>query len=227
MKYLIFLSCLILTSLVGQSQSTKSSFSLEDKNDLKTYNVTIQPEKYLNKKCIKVIDSASNLETELRLAKLVNTSFQNGVIEVELAGEPMKNASGGARGFVGIAFRIDDSNSKFECFYLRPTNGRADDQVRRNHSAQYISYPEYPWHKLRKEFPEKYESYVDLEVGKWTKVKIEVHGNTAKLFVHDATQPTLIISDLKHGENINGSIGLWIGPGTEAHFRNLVITKKE
>jgi hypothetical protein len=31
--------------------------------------------------------------------------------------------------------------SKYECFYVRPSNGRADDQLRRNHSAQYISMP--------------------------------------------------------------------------------------
>jgi hypothetical protein len=50
--------------------------------------------------------------------------------------------------------------SGFECFYLRPTNGRADDQVRRNHSVQYISFRGFPWYRL--ESPEKYESYTDL-----------------------------------------------------------------
>lgn len=225
MKRFTLLSYFILISLAGQSQSIKSIFSLEDTSNLKAFNVTVQSDKLQGKKSVKVIDAASIEDTELRFVKLSNTSFRDGVIEVELAGEPMKNASEGARGFVGIAFRIDNSNSKFECFYLRPTNGRAADQVRRNHSAQYISYPEYPWYKLREQFPGKYESYVDLEVGKWTKVKIEVHGSTAKLFVHDATQPTLFISDLKHGDD--GSIGLWIGPGTVAHFRKLVIIEND
>lgn len=67
---------------------------------------------------------------------------------------------------------------------MRPTNGRAEDQVRRNHSSQYISFPEFPWHRLRKEFPEKYESCVDLTPGEWTPVKIVVDGTTAKLYVH-------------------------------------------
>jgi hypothetical protein len=44
---------------------------------------------------------------------------------------------------------------------LRPTNGRADDQVRRNHSTQYISYPDFPWYRLREETPGMYESYSD------------------------------------------------------------------
>jgi hypothetical protein len=43
------------------------------------------------------------------------------------------------------AFRIDEAGGSFACkeIYLRPTNGRADDQVRRNHATQYFSYPGY------------------------------------------------------------------------------------
>ncbi|MCE2733821.1 MAG: hypothetical protein ACK57K_10060 [Chryseotalea sp.] len=157
--------------------------------------------------------------------RFANYIFHNGVIEITLAGQPMKQASEAARGFVGIAFRISDDNSQFECFYLRPTNGRALDQVRRNHTAQYVSIPHYPWHKLRKEFPEKYESYVDIGAGEWIKMRIEICDAMAKLFINDALEPTLIVSDLKHGEKLNGKIGLWIGPETEAYFRNLVIKR--
>lgn len=223
----MFLLCFTLAMVVAQGQVTKMTFPLIDTAKLQANNVAIKPESFKNKRSVKVVDVNPENDTELRIAKLSDITFHNGTIEVELAGEPMKNSSEGARGFVGLAFRMDKSNSKFECIYLRPTNGRADDQIRRNHSVQYISYPDFPWYKLREEFPKKYETYVDLEVGKWTKVKIEVKGSTARLFVHDATQPTLIVSDLKHGENLKGSIGLWIGPGTEAHFRNLVITKQD
>ncbi|HAO08925.1 MAG TPA: hypothetical protein DCQ50_18545 [Chryseobacterium sp.] len=227
MKNTIFLLYFTLTTVVILGQRGKLTFPLTDTTKLETKNVAIKPELFKNKQSIKVIDINPENDTELRIVKLSHTYFHNGTIEVELAGEPMKNSFKGARGFVGLAFRIDQSNSKFECIYLRPTNGRADDQIRRNHSVQYISYPDFPWYKLREEFPKKYETYVDLEVGKWTKVKIEVRGGVAKLFVHEASQPTLIVSDLKHGENMKGSIGLWIGPGTEAHFRNLIITKQE
>lgn len=79
----------------------------------------------------------------------------NGQIEAELAGAPVAGAAEAARGFVGIAFRVADDASRFECFYLRPTNGRADDQLRRNHSVQDISFPDFPWHRLRKETPGK------------------------------------------------------------------------
>jgi hypothetical protein len=151
--------------------------------------------------------------------------FSNGVIEAEIAGALAPDAGEGARGFVGIAFRMQADRRTYDAFYLRPTNGRAEDQVRRNHSAQYISNPAWPWPRLRKETPEKYEAYVDLEPGVWTKVKIEVRGEQARLYVHDQPQPTLIINDVKTGAQGIGAVAMWVGPGTIAHFRNVKISK--
>ena len=74
----------------------------------------------------------------------------------------------------------------------------------------------------RKEAPEKYESYVDLEPGVWTRVRIAVQGTTARLFVHGAPQPALVVNDLKLGD-APGSVALWIGPGTEGYFTGLAI----
>jgi hypothetical protein len=159
-----------------------------------------------------------------QLAVIEASDFGDGVIEVELAGAPRADAGEGARGFVGIAFRVQDDLKTYDAFYLRPTNGRADDQIRRNHSAQYIAHPEWPWFRLRKEFPEKYEAYVDLVPGAWTKVRIEVSGAKARLFVHGQAQPTLIVNDVKSGAGRRGKIALWIDSGTVAHFRNLVVT---
>jgi len=56
-------------------------------------------------------------------------------------------------GFVGIAFHTQKNASHFECFYLGPNNGRADDQLRRNHVTQYVSHPDFPWRRLREEAP--------------------------------------------------------------------------
>lgn len=83
------------------------------------------------------------------------------------------------RGFIGVAFNVSPGGERFEYIYLRPDNGRAGDQVRRNHSTQYSSHPDFPWPRMRKEFPEKYESYVDLEPGVWTPMRIEVSGASA------------------------------------------------
>jgi len=151
------------------------------------------------------------------LCLLKGKTIGDGTIEVWLSGEPGPGAGLAARGFVGVAFRVKGTGEKYEAFYLRPTNGRAQDQVRRNHSAQYISHPNHHWQRLRNESPEKYESYVDLQPGEWTRVKIVVKGTSAQLFVHGADQPTLIVNDLFMGE-ATGGIAFWVGPGTVAHF---------
>ncbi|WP_157262922.1 hypothetical protein [Pedobacter steynii] len=221
-----YLICIIVfSSNVLFAQLRKDSVSLFSNKDMTLVNVLASEETYLGKRSLKITDNGNN--TELKFLKIGNLNFSNGIIEIDISGKPAQTSSKDARGFVGIAFRIADDNSRFECIYLRPTNGRAEEQERRNHSVQYISYPDFPWHKLRKDFPEKYESYVDLQPGEWTKIKIEVEGNKAKLYVHGNSQPTLIINDLKLGTDINGSIGLWIGPGTEAHFSNAYVYKKQ
>jgi len=157
------------------------------------------------------------------LAMIKGQTFRNGTLEAWVAGNVSSSAGAAARGFIGLAFRVQPQASKYEVFYLRPTNGRADDQVRRNHSLQYASHPDYPWQRLRTEAPEKYESYVDLEPGVWTQVKIVVAGTQAKLYVHGAAQPSLIVTDLKLGDS-DGGIALWIGPGTEGYFSDLKIS---
>jgi len=212
--------CLLSGSAFAQTEP--KSISLIKNSNLTPVNVLTTEETYSGKESLKVLDKGEN--TEVKFVKIGNPGFKNGIIEIEVSGKPAEGSSEQARGFVGIAFRINDDNSKFECIYIRPTNGRTEDQVRRNHSAQYISYPDFPWFKLRKDFPEKYESYVDLVSGEWTKIRIEVKGEKAKLYVHGNTQPSLVVNDLKLGADIHGSIGLWIGPGTEAHFSNLQIT---
>jgi hypothetical protein len=152
-------------------------------------------------------------------ALVKGVSFRDGVIEVDLAGQPAAGAFADARGFIGIAFRMQD-DERYEYIYLRPTNGRADDQIRRNHSTQYSSFPDFDFARSRQEAPEKYESYVDLQPGVWTKYRIEVEGRKARLYVNGADQPCLIVNDLKL-EPRAGGIGLWVGPGTEGYFSNL------
>lgn len=186
-------------------------------------NVSIASASYKGRTAVQVIakPDAANA-TSYALVK--DASFRNGVIEVDLAGQPAAGAAAAARGFIGIAFRIQD-DGRYEYIYLRPTNGRADDQVRRNHSTQYSSHPDFDFARSRKEAPEKYESYVDLEPGVWTKYKIEIEDRKARLYVHGAEQPCLIVNDLKLDPR-PGGVALWVGPGTEGYFSNLKISAK-
>jgi hypothetical protein len=186
-------------------------------------NVSIAQVNYKGRSAIHVIANpeAANASS---YALVKGASFRDGTIEVDLAGQPAAGAFAGARGFIGIAFRMQD-DGRYEYIYLRPANGRADDQVRRNHSTQYSSYPDFDYARSRQEAPEKYESYVDLEPGVWTKYKIEVEGRAARLYVNGAEQPCLIVNDLKLDPR-DGGVALWVGPGTEGYFSNLKIITK-
>ena len=186
-------------------------------------NVATRQTNYKGRRAIQVIamPGAANATS---YAVIKDAIFRDGTIEVNLAGQPVAGAPGDARGFIGIAFRLQ-ANGSYEYIYLRPTNGRADDQLRRNHSTQYSSYPDFDWARLRKEAPGQYESYVDLEPGVWTKYKIEVEGHKAQLYVNGAEQPCLIVNDLKLAPQ-QGGVALWIEPATEGYFANLKIAAK-
>lgn len=224
MKPVAFIISLILAVSIKSFGQAKVTVPLNNNSSLRPVKVSTAQVVYQGKQSLQVKDTAKGITDEVKFVKLTDVLFQNGVIEVELAGKPLNNAAESARGFVGIAFRIAENDSTFECLYLRPTNGRAEDQVRRNHSVQYISYPALPWQKSRQLTPGKYESYADLITGAWTKIRIEVEGSRAKLYVHESGQPVLIVNDLKLGGEQRGAIGLWIGSGTEAYFTNLRIT---
>ena len=215
-----------LAVATSHSQTRAKLIPLDQLDKAKLQHVKAEPATHQGRRALRVTDASKPTDNVERLLILPDTDFQDGVIELEMTGDVMPGAAEGARGFVGLAFRLAPEAAKYECFYLRPTNGRAEDQVRRNHSAQYVAHPDWPWPRLRKEFPEKYESYVDLVPGAWTKVKIEVRGAKARLYVHGATQPTLIVNDLKLGTT-KGPLALWVGPGTVAHFANLRVTHEK
>lgn len=181
---------------------------------------------YRGRRAIKLESSAKmSGNDEDVLAILDAEPFKDGVIEIDVAGSPRAGASTDARGFIGIAFRTGEHGEWSEVFYLRPTNGRADDQLRRNHSVQYVSHPDYPWYRLRRENPGVYESYADLEPGVWTPMRIVVSGTTARLYVNGATQPCLVVNDLKHGAGA-GRVALWAQMETEAYFGAISLTAK-
>jgi hypothetical protein len=213
---------LVLPAAIASAQAP-TSYPLESAAGLRLHNVTAEPATLDGKKGLRLTLAAGASSAGEQLAVIEGLEFSSGVIEAELAGAPGPGAAEGARGFVGIAFRLQADNKTYDAFYLRPTNGRADDQERRNHAAQYISHPDWPWDRLRKETPSRYEAYVDLQPGAWTRVRIEVRGERARLYVHGNEQPTLVVNDVKTGASAKGAVALWLGPGTIAHFRNLSV----
>jgi hypothetical protein len=192
------------------------------RDGLSLEGVVAEETRHQDRDAVRLLEANDKREGGIAIVKGI--AFQDGVIEVDVAGRRGPHALAEDRGFIGIAFRVSPDGERYEYIYLRPENGRADDQVRRNHAVQYASHPDFPWQRMRKDFPERYESYVDLEPAVWTRMRVEVEGTRARLFVHDAKQPTLVVNDLKLGET-EGGIALWIGAGTEGFFSNLRVRK--
>jgi len=215
---------LLVLAAAQASEDGKRTLHVGDTSGLELHRVKADLVTHAGRPALRLVETGGQGEGHA-LAILAGSQFRDGVIEADLAGAPRQGAAEGARGFVGIAFRVQDTGSRFECFYLRPTNGRAPDQLRRNHATQYISHPDYPWQRLRQENPGVYESYVDLVPSAWTRVRIVVEGTRASLFVHGADQPALIVNDLKLGEG-SGRIALWIGQGTEAWFSDVSLSPR-
>jgi len=218
----VFVSSIVLPLSANAQQIPLSELS---KSKLKSATVTVTT--YLGSSALKFIPKGPTdpgYAAGGPLAILNNIRFRNGAIDVDVSGAPAKGAPADARGFIGVAFRLQ-SDSRFEIIYLRPTNSHADDQLRRNHTTQYSSEPDWPWDRLRKESPGVYESWVDMEAGKWTHMRIEVHGTDASLYVNHAANPCLIVHNLKLGDS-EGAVGLWMGQDTEGYFRNVSISKQ-
>ncbi|HET9714452.1 MAG TPA: hypothetical protein VFP64_21360, partial [Pyrinomonadaceae bacterium] len=130
-RLLIFGATLSILAMGAQQEVQAQKISLDSPEQLKLLNVKAETVTFKGRKALRVVDAApAGAGDEGRLVVLPKTDFQDGIIEVDLAGEPGPGAPEGARGFVGIAFRVAADESRFECIYLRPTNGRAEDQVR-------------------------------------------------------------------------------------------------
>ena len=190
-------------------------------------NTFINPVEIEGNETIRVTKDPKITEVdEATFAKLIDSEFKNGIIEVNVLSKLLEDAPDFARGFIGIAFRIGESNAKFECIYIRPTNGRAEEQLRRNRSTQYFSYPDFKFDRLRNESPGIYESYADMGLNEWISIKIEVQSAKAKLYLNKGEQPVLVVNDLKHGANASGGVGLWVDVGTEGYFADLKVENR-
>jgi hypothetical protein len=187
-------------------------------------NGTAEVVTYRGRRAVKLLRLPEMAKTDGDiLAILADPQFKDGTIEISVAGAPLPDAPGDSRGFIGLAFRTGEAGDWSEVFYLRPTNGRADDQLRRNHAVQYVSHPMFTWERLRRETPGVYESYADMEPAVWTTMKVVVSGSKARLYVNGAQQPCLIVNDLKRGDGA-GRIALWAHVETDAYFGAVAIT---
>src|SRR5712692_10394240 len=90
--------------------------SAQTVDQLIPHKVKLESVDYLAKRAVKITEDGQVANGEA-YAIVKEAVFHNGEIEVELAGRPTAGtASGGARGFIGLAFRLQ--NGQFEYIYL-------------------------------------------------------------------------------------------------------------
>ena len=156
--------------------------------------------------------------------KFPDFNFHNGIIEVKVLSRLLKDAPDFSRGFIGIAFRINEDDSQFESFYLRPTNGRnCKDPIRQHRGCQYFSYPNYTFEYFRDHEITDYEAMADIDLDEWILIKAKINQNKAEFYINDNKSPVLVVHDLKHG-NSSGSVGLFVDIGTQGYFKDLKVT---
>jgi hypothetical protein len=125
-----------------------------NESEFQAVSVSAAPATIMEKYALRVTkDPTVTAFDEPTFAKLKGVRFKDGTIEVQVLSRLLDDAPDFARGFIGIAFRISEDNATFECIYLRPTNSRAGQQLRRNRSIQYFSFPDFKFERLRNEAP--------------------------------------------------------------------------
>lgn len=148
-------------------------------------------------------------------ARLIDSCFHNGTISVEMRSRLLPDAPEYARGFIGIVFRAGENDAEFESYYVRPTNGRHPDPVRRSHGSQYFSYPGYTFSYFREHDISGFEAPCDIGLDEWITLKAVIKENRAAFYVNDMYAPVLVVDHLKHGADASGGVGLYVDIGTE------------
>ena len=191
-------------------------------------NTQIGNERFGGETVLRVVKGESKLMRfdENTYARLVGSKFHDGTIEVRMLSRLLPDAPDFARGFIGIAFRIDGRDSQFESFYVRPTNAGADDPVRRAHGCQYFSFPGYTFAYFRQFGVTDYENAVDtIALGTWSHIRAVIDDDRGWFAVDDV--PVLEVNGFKHGPHARGCVGLYVDIGTDGAFRNLKISPKD
>ncbi|MBQ7704588.1 MAG: DUF1080 domain-containing protein [Selenomonadaceae bacterium] len=179
-----------------------------------------------NEKVLRVVKTEKLLDYDTNsIAKLKNSDFHNGTIEVKMLSRLLPDAPDYARGFIGIAFRINSDNSAFESFYIRPTNSNTSDPVRKAHGCQYFSFPKYTFAYFRENNITKYENQISQGLNEWVNLKAVVNDARADFYLNGVL--TLTVEDLKLGKDSRGAVGFFVDIGTEAFYKDLKIVQTD
>ena len=207
---LISIACFGLNS-IAQKQAIKPDLSNSDRFQLVNRDINVS----INEQGKTVVHL--NSKPNNGVAWIRNIAFEKGIIEFDVKGKNVLQQS-----FVGIAFHgVDDST--FDAVYFRPFNFQSPDTVRRSHSVQYISLPQYDWSVLREKYPGKYENSLssNIDPESWFHAKVIVNDDNISVYVDGDQKPSLVVKLLTN--RVSGKIGFWVGNNSDGDFSNLVI----
>ncbi|WP_312905855.1 MULTISPECIES: hypothetical protein [Sphingobacterium] len=228
----IALSVFTATAFVANANAQTIEYAGEkfEMSNVKASVETFHGEKVLKveRDLQKIPFDTSRLEAtvdEPTFVKLKGLNFENGTIEVKFYSQIQDPSPfPQAQGFIGVAYRINDDNTAYESIYLRPRVGRSDNQLFRNKTVQYYSYPDYKFEKLKKQADGKYETAAPVDINEWITMRIEVQGEKAYMYINDSKYSTFVV-DKMLGNLKQGAVGLWVDIGTIGYFKDLKITK--
>ncbi len=142
-------------------------------------------------------------------AYLKDLQFQDGVIEVDIAVD-------GTRSYPGIMFRMQ-SEGDYERLYVRPHRaGLYPDAIQYTPVFNGVE----GWQLYN---GTGYTAAAELPAREWIRLRLEVRGKQARVYLGQRGLPAMLITDLKHGVG-SGTIGVQ-GPKNEtACFSNFSYT---
>jgi hypothetical protein len=153
---------------------------------------------------------------------LTPETLTHGLIQVSLRARLLPDAPEYARGFIGLAYRVQGADSSFEGVYLRPANGRphAPPPPRDQRAVQHFAYPDWKFDRLREELPAQHEAGADIALDRWHRLEVALSAATTVARV-DGVE-VLRVAPLVAVRP--GQVGLWVDIGTEGWFADLQVT---
>lgn len=208
----IFILILFPFLVLGQEQQIIEAANLYKKGKLKSVNREIRIVPSDSGAYLKIVENKKE-----GIVWLPVKDFKNGAIEIEMRGKDVFQ-----RSFIGIVFHgIDAVN--YDAVYCRPFNFSAKDSVRRIHSVQYISHPDFTWEKLRKERNAVFEKEIinPPSADNWFTMKLVIDGKTVKAYIGNAAEPSLTVEKLN--TRTSGKIGLFTADSSGGDFKTIKI----
>jgi len=159
-------------------------------------------EEFLGRKALTLTGSAFIKDAE----------FENGIVEVDLAFKE-------GQVFPTIVFRRQDE-ANYEEFYVRPHKSGEPDALQYTPVFNGLS----AWQLY---YGEGYTNAWTLSTNTWIRIKLEVAGTQARVYIGESKNPALVVYDLKRGCN-KGGLGLQVtGPVGLAYFSDFRYRQEE